>query len=262
MPQDSMILSPLQDGLAGPGAGASGSGHEVSLAQRKGEAKARRRKPAAPRAAAGRSTPAVPPALGGMTLQDALLRGIAAFTTGVAGRMATSGVGMRVGRALLLSPEAARMRRDAGRTIRELRELAGLTVDELAEAIDLSDRSLLGAVERGTATLSFELILRLSALLARNDPVPFVAKLTRSYNPALWKLLESWGIGRIPLHLERERRFLNVYRSHDLARSLSDDAFERVLDFTTSAFEMALGLAAAEERLPRRRRPKARRPRP
>lgn len=256
-----MIPPVLQDGLAGPGAKASGSGHEVSVAQRKGEAKARRRRPAAPRAAAEGTAPAVPPALGGMTLQDALLRGIAAFTTGVAGRMATSGVGMRVGRALLLSPEAARMRRDAGRTIRELRELAGLTLDELAEAIDLSDRSLLGAVERGTATLSFELILRLSALLARNDPVPFVAKLTRSYNPALWKLLESWGIGRIPLHLERERRFVNVYRSHDLARGLSDDAFERVLDFTTSAFEMALGLAAAEERLPRRRHPKARRPR-
>ncbi|MCU0667798.1 MAG: helix-turn-helix domain-containing protein [Myxococcota bacterium] len=234
------------------------------MAQRKSDPKARRRKPAARRSTAERPplAAAALPAQGGLTLQDVLLRGLGALTTGVAGRMASSGVGLRVGRALLLSPEAARMRRDAGRTIRELRELAGLTVDELAEAIELSDRSLLGAVERGTATLSFELILRLSALLARNDPVPFVAKLTRSYNPALWKLFESWGIGRIPLHLERERRFLNVYRSHDLARDLSDDAFERVLDFTTAAFEMALGLAAAEEKLPRRRRPKARRPRP
>jgi transcriptional regulator with XRE-family HTH domain len=190
-------------------------------------------------------------------LPNALVRGLAALTSGLGVRMAAtgSGVGLRVGKALL-SPEAARMRRDAGHTVRELRELAGLTLDELSAAVDLSDRSLLAAVEKGTATLSFELILRLSALLARNDPVPFVAKLTRSYNPALWKLLEGWGIGRIPLQLERERRFINVFRSHDAARKLSDASFEHVLDFTRAAFEMALDLAAAEEGLTPRRRPR------
>jgi transcriptional regulator with XRE-family HTH domain len=177
-------------------------------------------------------------------LQSALVRGLGALATGVSG----TGVGLRVGKALLLSPEAARMRREAGRTVRELRELAGLTIDELAEAVELSDRSLLAAAEKGTATLSFDLILRLSALLARNDPVPFVAKLTRSYNPALWKLLESWGIGRIPLQLERERRFVNVYRSHDAARQLSDRAFEHVLAFTQAAFEMALDVYASRGR--------------
>lgn len=204
--------------------------------------------------------PAPPPANGG-GLPNALVRGLAALTAGFAGRIAaqSGGVGMRVGKALLLSPEATRMRRDAGRYLRELREVAGLTVDELAAAVQLSDRSLLLAVEKGTATLSFELILRLSALLARNDPVPFVAKLTRSYNPALWKLLEAWGIGRIPLQLERERRFVNVFRSQDAARELSEASFEHVLDFTRAAFEMALGLAAAEEGLTPPRKP--RRPR-
>jgi transcriptional regulator with XRE-family HTH domain len=177
------------------------------------------------------------------------VRGLGALTTSVGGRIAPGRMGVRVGRALLLSPEAARMRREAGRYLRELREVAGLTIDELAEAVELSDRSLLAAVEKGTATLSFELILRLSALLARNDPVTFVARLTRSYNPMLWKLLESWGIGRIPLQLERERRFVNVYRSHDLARSLSDRAFEHVLAVTRAAFEMALDFAASEEGL-------------
>lgn len=141
------------------------------------------------------------------------------------------------------------MRREAGRTLRGLREVAGLTVDELAEAVELSDRSVLAAVEKGTATLSFELILRLSALLARNDPVPFVAQMTRTYNPALWKLLEGWGIVRIPMQLERERRFVNVYRAHDVARKLSDASFDHVLHFTQSAFEMALDLAAQEEGL-------------
>jgi transcriptional regulator with XRE-family HTH domain len=183
-------------------------------------------------------------------LQSALVRGIGAITTGVTERMAASGgAGLRMGKALLLSPEGARMRLEAGRTLRELRKVAGLTVDELAEALQLSDHSLLAAVEKGTATLSFELILRLSALLARNDPVPFVAQMTRTYNPALWKLLEGWGLVRIPMQMERERRFVNVYRAHDVARKLSDVSFDHVLRFTQAAFEMALDLAAAEEGL-------------
>ena len=199
----------------------------------------------------GAATSAIAEAAPVPGFQAALLRGIGAITTGVTERLAaSSGVGARVGKALLLSPEAARMRLEAGRSLRELRQVAGLTVDELADALDLSDHSLLAAVEKGTATLSFELILRLSALLARNDPVPFVAQMTRTYNPALWKLLEGWGIVRIPLQMERERRFVNVYRSHDAARKLSDESFDHVLRFTQAAFEMALHLAAQEEGLP------------
>lgn len=170
--------------------------------------------------------------------------------------------GLQVGRKLLLSREAARMRLDAGRTLRELRELAGLTLDELAAALDLRDRTLLEAVEAGTATLSFELILRLSALLARNDPIPFVAQMARGSNPALWRALEDWGVGRIPLQLERERRFLNVFRGHDVARELSDEGFERVLAFLRTAFELALAFVAEQEGLagrPRRRRKASRR---
>jgi transcriptional regulator with XRE-family HTH domain len=198
---------------------------------------------------AAKADPAAPPKSGGI-IQAALARGLEAITSGVGERMAASGgVGFRVGKALLLSPEGARMRREAGRSLRELRKLAGLTVDELADALEVSDRSLLEAVEKGTATLSFELILRLSALLARNDPLPFIVQMTRSYNPALWKLLEGWGIVRIPLQLERERRFVNVYRARDVARKLSDEAFEHVLHFTQAAFEMALDFAALEEGL-------------
>ena len=207
---------------------------------------------------------AVPRQSGGR-FQSALVRGLEALTSGVGGRMAaTGGVGFRVGKALLLSPEGGHMRREAGRTLRELRKLAGLTVDELADALEVSDRSLLEAVEKGTATLSFELILRLSALLARNDPVPFIVQMTRSYNPALWKLLEGWGIVRIPLQMERERRFVNVYRAQDVARKLSDEAFDHVLRFTQAAFEMALDFAAIEEGLldaaPSARRKTSRRP--
>jgi len=200
--------------------------------------------------------------LGG--LPAALARSLGALPAAVRSRVAaTPGVGLQVGRALLLSPESARLRREAGRTVRELREVAGLTVDELAAALELRDRSLLEAVEAGTATLSFELILRLSALLARNDPIPFVAQMLRGMNPALWRVLEDWGLGRIPLQLERERRFLNVFRGHDAARELSDEGFEKVLRFTRSAFEMALHFVAEQEGVrdgPPRRRPGGRKP--
>jgi transcriptional regulator with XRE-family HTH domain len=189
--------------------------------------------------------PAGGPVPGG--LAAALARGLGALPAVVRGRVAvTPGVGLQVGR-LLFSPASARMRREAGRTLRELRELTGMTLDDLAAALDLRDRTLLEAVEAGTATLSFELILRLSALLARNDPIPFVAQMARGSNPALWKLLEDWGIGRIPLQLERERRFLNVFRGHDAARNLSDEGFERVLRYMRAAFELALGFVAEQE---------------
>ncbi len=218
----------------------------------------------AAKASRGAETKAVAKSRSGGSIQSALARGLEAFTSGVGERMAASGgVGFRVGKALLLSQEGSRMRREAGRTLRELRKVAGLTVDELADALEVSDRSLLEAVEKGTATLSFELILRLSALLARNDPVPFIVQMTRTYNPALWKLLEAWGIVRIPLQMERERRFVNVYRAQDVARKLSDEAFDHVLRFTQAAFEMALDFAAIEEGLfdaaPRVRRKTARR---
>jgi transcriptional regulator with XRE-family HTH domain len=214
-----------------------------------------------PRRRAAAQAPREPASAGG-GLSAALASALGALGEGVRGRVAaTPGMGLQVGRKLLLSPEAARMRLEAGRTLRELREVAGMTVEELADALDLRDRTLLEAVEAGTATLSFELILRLSALLARNDPIPFVAQMLRGSNPALWKALEGWGVVRIPLQLERERRFLNVFRGHDAARRLSDEGFERVLDFLRAAFELALGFVAEQEGVadgsPARRRRKA-----
>jgi transcriptional regulator with XRE-family HTH domain len=150
----------------------------------------------------------------------------------------------------LLTPQQRRMMRETGLYLRDVREVAGLTLAELGDALDLKDHSLLEAAERGTATLSFELVLRLAALLARHDPIPFIFRFVRTYNPELWKALESWGIGRLPAHFERERQFLNVYRRHDAARKLSEPGFGKVLAFTSAAFEMALQFAAEHEGLP------------
>lgn len=153
------------------------------------------------------------------------------------------------GRTLLMSSSVdSGLMRESGAYLKDVRELAGLTQAELAEALHLSDQSLLAAVEKGTATLSFELILRLAALLARHDPVPFIIRFTRTYDPEIWGILERWGIGNIPVHFERERQFINIYRGHDSARKLSDSGFEKVLQFTRAAFEAALHFAAEQQR--------------
>lgn len=155
----------------------------------------------------------------------------------------------RIGKALLLSPDQAEAMREAGEYLRDLRLVAGLTLEDLNAALDLKDQSLLAAVEKGTAALSFDLILRLAAMLARRDPVPAAMRLARIYRPELWQILEDWGVGRLSLQYERERQFLNLYRRHDAARALSDSGFAEVLAFTRQAFEMALRLTAAQEGL-------------
>lgn len=159
----------------------------------------------------------------------------------------TTGTSLKVGRALMGSQDQLKLMLSAGRGLKDLREVAGLTVSEMAEALDLSDKSVLEAAEEGTATLSFELILRLAALLARNDPVPFILKYTRTYNPDIWRVMNDWGVGRLPLQFEREREFINIYRRDDDARKLSDEGFAEVLKFTRSAFEMSLHFVAQQE---------------
>jgi transcriptional regulator with XRE-family HTH domain len=136
----------------------------------------------------------------------------------------------------------------AGALLKSMREAAGLTAQELGRAINLRDASLLEQAESGRIVLPFEIILRLAAVLGRRDPVAFVMKLTRSYNPDLWKALEDLGVGRLVAHAGREREFDNIYRASDAARSLTDVQFARVLAFVAAAFELALTLVQEERR--------------
>jgi transcriptional regulator with XRE-family HTH domain len=169
--------------------------------------------------------------------------------SGSALRMAAKagGASLKIGKALLLKPEQRKLFREAGLSLKDLRNLVGLTQNEVSDALKLKDTSLIKAVENGTATLSFELILRIAALYSRHDPIPFIIKYTRTYNPAIWKLLDDWGIGRLPLYIEREREFVNIYRNHDMVRKLPDEAFEKLLTFTRAAFEMALHFISQKE---------------
>jgi len=159
----------------------------------------------------------------------------------------TGGTSYKVGKAIIQSQDQLKLMVTAGQSLKDMREVAGLTVNELSEAISLKDQSIIEAVENGTATLSFELILRLSALLARNDPIPFILKYSRTYSPDTWKLLHDWGAGRLPLQYQREREFINIYRSQDQARQLSDDGFNKVLEFTRQAFNMSLHFVSEQE---------------
>ena len=129
-----------------------------------------------------------------------------------------------------------------GATLRRIREAAGLTITEVGTAINLKDPSLIEAWENGRIAVPFELILRLAAVLGRNDPIGFVMKFTRSSNPDLWRSLEGLGVGKLLIQSAREREFANIYRGDDEARQLTDKEFAAVLSFTRAAFEMAMAL--------------------
>jgi transcriptional regulator with XRE-family HTH domain len=136
----------------------------------------------------------------------------------------------------------------AGESLRDMREVAGLTLADISSALDIKDKSFMEAVEGGRETLTLEMIMRLASLYARNDPIPFFMRYLRTYKPGMWKIMESWGMGTLSLTVERERQFLNIYRRRDIARKLSEENFEKVLEFTGQAFDMSVGLLVAEEK--------------
>ncbi len=157
---------------------------------------------------------------------------------GIAGAAADISIG--AAKAILVKPEQRQALEKTGNVLRGMREAAGLSLSEVGAAINLEDPTLLELVENGKIALPFEIILRLASVLGRNDPISFVMRFTRSYNPDVWRTLENLGIGRFAVQAGREREFANVYRSSDAARRLSDEDFGAVLAFTKAAFETAL----------------------
>ena len=128
----------------------------------------------------------------------------------------------------------------AGSMLRSMRESAGLTLQEVTQALDLRNPDLIEGAEGGTVALPFEVMLRLAAVLGRDDPLTALMRLTRGYNPELWKTLEQLGLGKLVVQAGRERVLANIYRANDMARRLDDEDFARVLEFTRQAFDMAV----------------------
>ena len=146
-----------------------------------------------------------------------------------------------------ISPERLSAMADAGHFLRDAREVAGLNLQELATALGLSDTELLEEVEQGRATLPFDMILRVAALIARHDPIPFILNFLRTYNPTLEKRLDYWGITALPKQYERERRFVNLVRQHDVLREMSDAEFDRFIGYQASAINLTLEVMASEK---------------
>ncbi|MAT93251.1 MAG: hypothetical protein CME59_11690 [Halioglobus sp.] len=146
-----------------------------------------------------------------------------------------------------LEPERLEAMAEAGRFLRDARETAGMSIKELSEMLGLADRSVLEEIESGQTLMPLELMLRSAALLARHDPIPFLIKFMRTYNPALEKTLEQWGVMALPRQFERERRFVNIVRQHDKLRTLSDDEYERFIQYMDSSCNLVLDVMLREK---------------
>lgn len=184
------------------------------------------------------------------TAIQALAHQVRSWADSVLGVASTAAdLSLSVAKSMLPKPEQKAAVEKAGTVLRQMRETAGMTVDELGKAINLKDPALLDMVENGKVALPFEIILRLAAVLGRKDPISFVMNFTRSYNPEMWRTLESIGVGRLVVQAGREREFANVYRARDVARKLSDDEFAAVLRFVAAAFDLALAFRERTESL-------------
>ena len=151
-----------------------------------------------------------------------------------------------------LEPERLEAMAEAGRFLRDARETAGMSIKELADSIDVSDRGMLEDIESGQTIMPLELMLRSASLLARHDPIPFLIKFMRTYNPALEQTLEHLGVLALPKQYERERRFVNLVRQHDILRTLSDDEYERFIHYMESSSNLVLDVMLKEKEAARR----------
>jgi transcriptional regulator with XRE-family HTH domain len=146
-----------------------------------------------------------------------------------------------------MEPERLEAMADAGHFLRDARETAGLSLKDLSESLGISDKDVLKEVESGNTILPLELMLRSASLLARHDPIPFLIKFMRTYNPSLGKTLEQWGVMALPKQYERERRFINLYRQHDVLRGFSDEEYLRFYDYMNSSISLVLDVMLKEK---------------
>ncbi len=146
-----------------------------------------------------------------------------------------------------LEPERLEAMAEAGRFLRDARETAGLSLKELTESLELSDDKLLDDVESGQRIMPIEIIFRSASLIARHDPIPFLIKFMRTYNPAWGATLEQWGMMALPVQFERERRWINIYRQHDVLRDLDDDEYDRLVSYVNSATNLVLDVMQNEK---------------
>jgi transcriptional regulator with XRE-family HTH domain len=148
------------------------------------------------------------------------------------------------------SPERLEAMAEAGHFLRDARQTAGLSLAELSERLDLGDEDVLRGVEEGRSILPLDIMLRAASLLARHDPIPFLIKFLRSYNPGLEATLEQWGVMALPKNFERERRFINLYRQHDFLRDLTDEEHQRFIEYMDASTNLVVQMMQRESAAP------------
>ena len=147
-----------------------------------------------------------------------------------------------------LEPERLEAMAEAGHFLRDARETAGMSIKDLSESLGLADKGMLEDIESGQTIMPLEVMLRSASLLARHDPIPFLIKFMRTYNPALEKTLEQWGVLALPKQYERERRFINLYRQHDVLRSFNDDEYEPFIHYMQGSIDLVLDVMQSEKK--------------
>jgi transcriptional regulator with XRE-family HTH domain len=173
---------------------------------------------------------------------EGLLRnfpGMAAQTFARAAGQSTNFVDM-----LLRAPEYMEHAGKAGRYLKDLREVAGLTVEDLGKAIEIENLDLLRAIEEGRSPITIDILFRLASFYSRNDPFTFMMDFSKTYAPWIWQILRFTGLEKLLITLERELKFINIYRSRDVARALGNQEFDKLVAFTQQSFDMALDLIA------------------
>ncbi|MGZ5132017.1 MAG: helix-turn-helix domain-containing protein [Caldimonas sp.] len=204
-----------------------------------------------PKARPPRAAPEPPVAHAGASLATSLARQVQSFATSLLGNVgAVTDMAFALAQSKIQRPGPKAAVEKGASLLRDLRQAAGLTLADLGRALEVDDPSFMGLVEKGKVGLPFELILRLAAVLGRNDPVGFILQVTRAYNPKMWRALEAVGVGLLLVQAGREREFANIYRSHDAARSLSDADFAAALAFADAAFAAALAFQAGRKKAP------------
>ena len=141
---------------------------------------------------------------------------------------------------LLKAPEYMEQIGRAGSYLKDMRQVAGLTLDDLARAVDIDNPDVLRAVEEGRSPVTLDILYRLASFYSRNDPVTFMVNFSREYAPWLWQVLRVTGVEKFLITLERELKFINIYRSRESARHLGDEDFDKMLGFVRSGFNMAM----------------------
>lgn len=141
---------------------------------------------------------------------------------------------------LLRAPEYMEQAGKAGRYLKDMRQVAGLTLEDLAKAVDIDNLDMLRAIEEGRSPVTLDILFRLASFYSRNDPLTFMMDFSKEYAPWLWQLLRFTGIERLVITLERELKFINIYRSKDGIRNLSNENFDRLIGFADNAVALAM----------------------